>query len=279
MSEIAKQKQLYSVLYGAVVGLAFAISTWGVDALILAGANARLPFLEFIPGMLICLLVGALVGWLTARVENGFIKIFFWLGFGILLVWLMIFIPFNATPFLLQRFDPSLSPLLHYSVPEKLWQFWLFGAFTITGPALISGVLQNNLVESAIGSPYRIAKVSMLIIPIILMVLAGLAANQMIGRNLRDPVVATHELLQFAGKNYGKEVDPILARAMRLSSAKELGNLVGQDYTLTVIGFDQTMGSVDILVDFPRTRATCMLIYSQAVRCSKNPGQVNLLIS
>jgi len=63
-TSVNDRKQLVGLLFGLTAGLAFSVFAWGVDGLVLAGAHGAYPWVKFIPGLIISLIGGGLVGWL-----------------------------------------------------------------------------------------------------------------------------------------------------------------------------------------------------------------------
>ena len=66
-TETRRKKLVAGLFYGLAAGFAFALFTWGIDAYKLAQANGAFYWVRFVPGLLICLIAGALVGWLTVH--------------------------------------------------------------------------------------------------------------------------------------------------------------------------------------------------------------------
>ena len=89
-ADVLHSKYMYGVWYGVVVGLAFAIFAWGVDAYKLDQMNALHPWLKFAVGVLPCLLLGAFTGWLSARLDKPLIAMFLWVATAAVFTWLAV---------------------------------------------------------------------------------------------------------------------------------------------------------------------------------------------
>ncbi len=89
-------KWRFGMLYGIVVGLSFSASTWGIDGYSLSQAHAFYPWLKFIIGAILCMIIGAIVGWLVARLEKGLFALLFYLGMSVVFSWLTIALPFQV---------------------------------------------------------------------------------------------------------------------------------------------------------------------------------------
>ena len=83
VEKVRVAKHNYGLLYGAVAGLAFAVTVWGIDDYSLSQAHALFPWLKFIVGAIICVLVGALVGRLSAQFEKVYATFLTWDTFSV----------------------------------------------------------------------------------------------------------------------------------------------------------------------------------------------------
>ena len=271
-ANVLRKKLRLGLVYGIVAGLAFACLAWGMDALLLVKANAAYSWVKVIPGLIICILAGGIVGWLTILIQRHLFSLLLWGMVAILYSWLVVWLPFSVTPRLVSLLDPSLAALLNYNVVLNVGQFRVISLIIISLAALICGLLEINLIDQAILSPYLSASVAALVVCVILFGLAGSATDQMINTSLREPVQAINTLLQFAQDNIGAEVSKETARSMHLSATRQLGELILLPRRLILIGFDENLLMVDVLVEFGRTKVKCSTIYSQPTDCTILPS-------
>jgi len=117
---VSKRKHVAGLLYGLAAGLAFAVFAWGVDAILLARANGIFTWVKFIPGLIISLLSGALVGWLTARFERTWLSLILWLLQALLFAHLVIWLPIKVAPRIISLFNPALGEFLKYPFHKEL---------------------------------------------------------------------------------------------------------------------------------------------------------------
>ena len=275
MSTKVREKKLrLGFFYGMVAGLSYALFTWGADAWQLAHANAAYYWSKLIPGLVICLLAGGLVGWLTLLIERHGPAILMWALLGGLYTWLAIWLPMTGSPTIIRQLDPGIARWFDFSVVQSLGQINLISLFVVGGVAIIGGLLEINLVTQATLSPYISGSLGALVVCIILFGLGGSAIDHMINTNFREPVQVVNELLQFAQDNAGVAVPKATARAMHLSSARHLGGLIQKPRQLFLVGYNGDLGMMDVLVDFSGTPVKCTTIYSQPTDCvilSTNP--------
>lgn len=263
----ARKKQRIGFFYGLVAGAVFSMTAWGVDALQLAGAHVAFPFSKFLPALLLCALVGGLVGWLSIRIGYWLVTIVLWLLFAYLVVWLVLWLPVSGSAQLLRWLSPNLAHWIEFPPIDGLNQFRILGLIVIGVPCLLCGIVENNLVEQTMSAQGAGGWIAMLLVVALLLGAAGFGADELLNSHFREPAQALNEVLDFAAENHGNVVEKTLARRMRLSVAKPLGDLVTNPRKMTLIAYDSTLGQMDFLVDFRGTWARCKVIYAQPTQC------------
>ena len=266
-SKFNTKKQLLGCLYGATAGLVFALAAWGIDAFLLAQSNVKHPLINFIPAILILVVVGILVGWLSEKFDKGWLTLILWLGFGILCTWLVTWLPVHGRGLVLKNIAPELANLIKFPELDSLGQLWFFGLFVIALPSLIAGILEGILVEQALGSSSKSGVLILLLASLVFFGVAGRAADNLVNQKFREATEVTDSLIEFASENYGLEVDKNLARKIHLSALNEIGDMVLRPYKITMIEYENTLGRIELLVDFDGEFAICTVFYAQPVRC------------
>lgn len=266
-SKFNTKKQLLGCLYGATAGLVFALAAWGIDAFLLAQSNVKHPLISFVPAIMILVAVGILIGWLSVKVDKGWLTLALWLGFGILCTWLITWLPVHGRGLVLKNIEPELANLLKFPELDSLGQLWFFGLFVIALPSLIAGLMEGILVDQALGSSSKSGVLILLLAGFLLFGVAGRAADHLVNEKFREATLVTDSLIQFGSENYGLEVDKTLARKIHLSALNEIGDMVLRPYKLTIIEYENTLGRIELLVDFEGEFAICTVFYAQPVRC------------
>jgi len=261
------KKLRLGLVYGMVAGLACAVFAWGVDAFLLARANDLYFWVKFLPGLVVSILVGGMAGWLTIYLQKHAFAFLFWGLLAGLYTWLVIWLPFSATPRLISLINPALAGLIRFNTVQDVGQFKLVSLLIIGLVAVIGGLLEINLIDQAILSPYPSSSIAIFAVCVILFGLAGSATDHMINANLREPVQIVNTLLQFARDHAGEQVPKETARKMHLSATYRLGDLIQKSRRLTLIALDENLVMMDVLVDFEGTRAKCSTIFSQPTDC------------
>lgn len=265
--KVYRKKLRLGLLYGFMAGSAFAVFAWGIDAWMLAQAHDTYYWVKFVPGLLFCLVAGGLAGVLTILLRRHLFAVLLWALVASLFSWLVVWLPFTGVQSVISMVNPNLAEMFHFSSVQDAGQFRLISIFFVGLAGMICGLLEINLIDQASLSPYLSGSVVPLAICLILFSLAGSATDHMINTNLREPMQVIDSLLQFAKDNYGLEVPNTTARKMHLSATNQLGELVQKPHRLALVGFDENLLIVDILVDFNGTRAKCTSIYSQPSDC------------
>ena len=103
-SKIKKEKRINGVFFGIFAGLGFSLAIWGYDALILFQSNTDLPWLKLLLGAPACMFLGAITGWIVARLDNGVLGFILWSLTGLAFVWIASHVPFNGQTFLIGCF-------------------------------------------------------------------------------------------------------------------------------------------------------------------------------
>lgn len=266
-SKFYTQKQFLGCLYGATAGLVFALAAWGIDALLLAQSNVKHPLINFVPAFLTLIIVGIFIGWLSVRIDKIWLTLTLWLGFGILCTWLITWLPVHGSSLILRNIEPEFADLIKFPELDSLGQLWFFGLFVIALPSLIAGLMEGILVEQALGSSSKSSVVFMVLASVVLFGVAGKAGDTLVNQKLREATQVTDSLIEFASDNYGLEVDKILARKIHLSAMNEIGDMVLRPYKITMIEYENTLGRIELLVDFDGEFAICTVFYAQPVRC------------
>jgi hypothetical protein len=150
---------------------------------------------------------------------------------------------------------------------DSVDQFRIIGMLVVGVLMLICGSIESTIVEHALSTSSG-GVVTIILICMLLMGIAGLGIDDMINKPFREPVQVLDDLFDFAIANYGKEVDITLARKKHLSAVEDITNLLlVNGRRTTLIGFDPMLGQLDFLVDFHGTWVRCTTIYSQPTDC------------
>ena len=266
--EIIGLKQKFGVLYGTIAGLAFAVSSWGWDVYLLNKSHAYFPWTMLITGMIFCIILGGIVGWLTARLDSSLLGVLFWIISSLLFAWLMVALPLQINPFIASKLDPQLGALLNY---EKGMEFaFRFGVSLswIIPFTLIVGVTQLPITEPAVFSTSVFGKTTPFFFCIVVMSISGVFTDSLINSHFRAAITSLDNTIQFVLDNQNNEnVDPALSRALHTRALSAVEEYVQETRYLFVGSYDEYLGDFHVLVKFDDQWVDCNVLYSQPVFC------------
>lgn len=266
--DVLRDKHRYGIWFGLFLGLGFAFFTWGIDSYILSLHHGLHPWLKFIIGAVICMVVGGLTGWLSARTNKPLFSVLFWLAAGSVFAWLTVNLPLVILPKAISIVEPQTRGLLHYMYYDDFGKRVLL-AYTWLGIFItMAGLLQLPLSDSAVFSTSFFGKLGPILVSMILMAIAGtIVDNGLINQPLRDSTVAIDNTIRFITDNRGGEVDKAEARRMHSGAFRAIDDSVSAEHGLIVSGYDSQLGEINILVKFEKDWAECQVIYNQPISC------------
>jgi hypothetical protein len=260
--------QQTTVLFGVISGLTFSLSLWCYETILLSRAHVAYAWIPLVVGTLLCVLACTLAAGLTYLANRALLGIVFWLLAALLVAELTIALPLRITPWLMKLIEPGLRPLLPvypYNEMVRAWELgcsiWLAIFFAM------SGLLQLTLVEQAARAPAPASRLTPYFVCIPIMLLASTLTSNIVNEQLRAPLIALNDVIQFAVDNQGKPVDPILAGHQHLSTMRTFSDLITRPRRLFLGSFDGAYGQVEVLVDFSGTWVNCTTVNSQPVFC------------
>jgi len=266
--DVLREKHRYGIWFGLFVGLGFAIFTWGVDSYTLSLHHGLHPWLKFIIGAVICMIVGGIAGWLSAMANKSLYSVLIWLVASSVFAWLIVNLPLLILPKALSIVEPQTSGLLHYTYYDDFGRRVLVAYAWLAIFIAITGLLQIPLSDSAVFSISFFGKLGPIFVSFILMAIAGtIVDNGLINQPLRDATVAIDNTIQFITVNRGKEVDKAEARRMHTGAFRAIDDSVTDEHKLIVSGYDSLLGEVNILVKFERDWVECQVFYNQPISC------------
>lgn len=267
-SHVIRIKRMYGILYGVIVGLAFAFFCWGIDSNLLSQHHGIQPWVKFGIGAALCIIVGGITGWLAAKLDKSLYSLFLWLIAGSIFAWLTVNLPLVFFPKAVTMLEPQLSGLLNYTYFDDFNTRVVVAYTWIAIFISITGLLQIPLSGSAVFSTSFFGKISPLVITVILMSINGSIVDAgLVNEPLRNSTIALDNTIQFVIDNQGKEVDKAESRRMHAGAFRAVGESVTEQRDLIVSGYDGELGQVHVLVRFERDLVECQVFYIQPISC------------
>lgn len=280
-----KRRQGLGALYGAIGGLVFSVLTWGLDALSLAQSHVVLPFGKFVPGLILCVLLCMLVGWLSARIDKAAVALLLWIGLSVLLVVMILWLPIDWMSWLTHQFYPVYSSFIKYPSLAGSSQFIILGSIALALLAGIAGLIENLLIDSAMEKQGNGGVVGMIFMVALLLGIGGYLMDNMLNPNFRDSADAMDTLIHFAVENKDNEVDPIVSRQSHLSTMTQIGaEVYTKPHKLIIQTYDRVaLTQIDFIVDFSGDLYSCTVVGNAPVYCrllnTRNYEPIRRLIS
>jgi hypothetical protein len=256
------------LVFGFLMGLAFIAGTWGVDAYEMTSASAMLPWLRLALGSLVVVPLCMLAGWLVARADSALVGLVTWLLMAVPLNYWVGHVPYEVASWVVGRLTPELQGLQVYPFSvSALTRLWISAAISAVLLA-IAGALQTSAIDAARNTSLVVRRFFAFLVCVPFFILAGVFADLMIQRPLRQPLVVINDLIQYVLDTEGQEVDPSMARSMHVGALNAIGPLLHQPRRLVLGDFDlDDLESARVLVDFNGTWARCYVIAGQASYC------------
>jgi hypothetical protein len=268
-ADVLRSKYMYGIWFGIVIGLAFSIFAWGVDAYKLNQINGLYPWLKFSLGVLPCMLVGGVTGWLCARIGKPLLGLLLWAIAASVFAWLAVNLPLQIIPRVVSLMEPDLRDLLHYTYYEQFsFRFEIAYAWLAIFASL-AGLLQIPLSDSATFSTSVFGKIAPMLVIIVLMAISGSTMDNLNNELLRAPIDAINSTTQFFMDHKGEDIPPLEIRRMHLASLRTVKDLVTQDRKFIISGYDEFLGDVQVLARFQNVWVECEVLYNQPLVCKQ----------
>ena len=267
--DVMRAKHVYGIWFGVALGLTFSIFAWGLDAYALSQMNGLYPWLKFLGGVIPCTLIGALTGWLAARLEKPLFALLLWGAAATVFAWLTVSLPLQITPRILGLADPGIKDLLNYTYYEAFTSRLAVAYGWLAIFISLAGLLQIPLSDSAVFSTSLFGKVAPMLVTLILMAICGTVVDTLNNELLRSPIDTVDTTIQFILDNRGKEIDVLEARRRHLGALRTVDDLITPERKFIVSGYDQFLEQVQVLARFEEAWVECELIANQLIFCEQ----------
>ena len=265
--DVIRAKHVYGIWFGVVLGLTFSLFAWGLDAYALSQMNGLFPWLKFLGGVISCTLLGALTGWLAARLGKPLVALLLWGATATVFAWLTVSLPLQITPRILSLADPGLKDLLNYTYYEAFASRLAIAYVWLAIFISLAGLLQIPLSDSAVFSTSLFGKVAPMLVTLILMAICGTIVDTLNNELLRSPIDTVDTTIQFILENRGREIDGLEARRRHLGALRTVNDLITPERKFIVSGYDQFLEQVQVLARFEEAWVECELIANQLIIC------------
>lgn len=277
LSAEAQSLPLYrrlGLLNGAFIGLALGLGAWGVEMLRIA----RLPIPLYLPtlllGLLLVVVLGALVGWLTARIANTPVTAVLWLGVAVATMLIMGYLPYYGRSFVVWLADTRFwgRPVFPYTLGGGAAGLILGGLLLMVVLGVL-GLLQNYRLERLVsdsGAGNRLDGRSWLalLLPLPLVFLASLVTQSMMSNPAAAAVQQTYAAIEVARAYEGDLIELKDSPGPNVAALRGVHDRLSAGYTLSIIDVNPLNSTVVVGADFPDGAwLYCRVINDQLSHC------------
>jgi hypothetical protein len=241
--------------YGLLIGFALALGAWALEIVSLAGLPVRLRYLPLLPGLLALLVLGGLAGLLTARSRSSIGGLIIWAVAAFLMNWVI-----GHTPYEGYNFAVWLADRRFWGLPVRPFQegaearLWLSSFFIVLLLAIM-GLLQDYRLEgfgrrlSARGRLETGAWITLLL-PLPLVVAAGLVADNFVNRPLRAAPQVVHQAIGTSLAYSGDLFQLSLAEGLNYNALAGFQDDMSASYQLSIGEIDLPAQTVFVVSHF-----------------------------
>lgn len=190
-------------VYGVIAALVFGLTFWGPNALMLDDASAPVGWQMLALGLIACVPIGLLIGWLAARSRWSAISIVLWIIAGALFAWIGGRLPYDGLSLLARFNDPYPSDQMMYPFTVPAAGFTGISMVVGAGAGLFVGMLSlvaTDRAWEASTDRHRLSVKSILLLLISAppLIAFGLLADFQINAPLRDSALEVNRVIRIA---------------------------------------------------------------------------------
>ncbi len=263
---LRSRSRLDGLLFGLLSGLAFALVTWGWDAVSLARVASYCPWFKFVVGTVFCLIVGGAVGWVVAALDRSLVGLVGWALAGLAFGWLAAYLPFQGFNRLIGWLNPRFEGIVIYPVVELAHARSTVNSVLVAATIGLGGLLEIMALDHAQSSVSRISRGLALASCIPFMITAGGLANAN-NRQLREPQENVVALIRLAMTAREVGISREEALEMHLGAFNPVQEMLSEPRRVMVGSYDPSIVSVGVEIEVDRGWIRCILVAGQATYC------------
>jgi hypothetical protein len=254
------------LLFGLLAGATLLVVTYGIDGWILARADGSLPWTKTLLGAACLLLPLALLGWLSLRLRRALPSGISWLLAGVLFGLLAAQITFRLLPSALASWTPDAPRPIAYDFSVGPSARGLLSSIFCGLVFFVAGLLIRDLADSWRLPAYPASRAITILVWVGLFALAGGVVDGFVNRPLRIPIVTVDKLIAYRLSNPDWKATET-AKLLHASVLNPAKDLLPRRHRLVVANYDETVTTIQVLVDFEGSWIECTLFGSEPIFC------------
>ncbi|MFZ5917130.1 MAG: hypothetical protein ACOYZ7_09370 [Chloroflexota bacterium] len=259
---------------GLLMGLALALGAWLPDAIVLTVSRVRWVFPPLFLGLLALLALGALAGWLAARLGNAFGGGVIWALSGALMTWIIGHVPYEGRTLTIWLADRRFWGLPIYEFKPAAQARLVMAGFFVVLLLAILGLIQDYRLEGLrlrVDDRGRLEPAGWfgLLLPLPVILAVGLAADNLINSPLRSAPRLVHQAIR-VGRTYAGDLFELsLEHGVNYDAIEGVRDQMSADYTLAIGQIDLGPSSTVFVVAHFDNGAwiNCRVIADQLSHC------------
>ena len=234
---------------GAVIGLGLALGTWGPDVAAQLDTPLQGNLLVAVVGSALLVLLGALAGYASARIDRALAGLLIWLAAAILVFLVISRAPYNGRTWLVGLSDSRFAglPLYPYDgFGHGRAAFFIVLLFAFLG---VTHVIRLEALRGSLGAKDRLSAqtVTLLLVHLAAAFGVGLVADSAVNAPLRVAPQLVHEAIR-TGRTYQGDLFALSReRQLNYNAISGVRNQMSANYTLQ-IGESDLVESLTVIV-------------------------------
>jgi hypothetical protein len=254
------------LLFGVMMAAVFTLVAWALDAIVLARLPSLFPWLKLGIGGASCLLVGALVGWVVARLDHGVAGLIGWGIAGVMVSVLAAHLPYDGFSTAIGITDPRFEGLDAYPVVAAVGYRQALATVMIAGLFALAGLLQPVLFEQARAAASRASQLLALLLAAPAFALAGYIADDFYNKPFRQAQETVANLVQIVLD--GTQLTRSERLDLHVGGLNPITDMITAPRGMMVSSYDSsTLTSLSVDVEFQSGWARCHVISGQLLVC------------
>jgi len=263
------RKWLYGLAFGFTAGLVFGCITWMPDAISLTQSHSVLPWLKFLIGTPVSILLFSLAGIFAIHKDSLPITMLCFVTTAIFVALIAGHLPYEITSRAMQVVDPSLSKMISLPFHEGAVTRTVLTVIINFVVAVFASLFFDYLVSQSYLSDSIIGTIIPLIIFILFFALNGIVANDLNNKPFTVPIEKMSSLIIQAQDIQSGRLQLQPEFQTWVNTVLNLNINVQVPFRIFVERYDTAFVQLQLLIQFDRTWYRCFMMGDQPFYCAQ----------